>query len=144
MGYQSALEAAGADVLAFEQFGSYQGDWLAKVRVDGVEGWIRGAYGSCSGCDAFEGEFGYQGHYHGALGEPDRTYVSDYADTLTPETCAVCLDIKRRFAEFGKSYLDDVLTQEQVEAMADEHSSWDCDAKAIQAFVKANALPVAC
>jgi len=31
MSYYNALQAAGATVHAFEQFGSYQGHWIAKV-----------------------------------------------------------------------------------------------------------------
>lgn len=61
MGYREALEAAGATVLEFEEFGSYQGDWLALVEFKGQCGFVKGAYGSCSGCDAFEDEIGYGG-----------------------------------------------------------------------------------
>lgn len=32
MSYENALKAAGAEILEFGQFGSYQGDWWAKVR----------------------------------------------------------------------------------------------------------------
>lgn len=59
MRYESALEAAGCKVLEFEMTGSYQGDWYALVEVDGDMGIVRGSYGSCSYCDAFEAEFGY-------------------------------------------------------------------------------------
>jgi hypothetical protein len=59
MGYQQALEAAGAKIRAFKEFGSYQGDWFAITEDDYV---IQGSYGSCSGCDAFEAEFGYDSH----------------------------------------------------------------------------------
>jgi len=31
MSYDEALKAAGAEVLLYESFGSYQGDWWAKV-----------------------------------------------------------------------------------------------------------------
>lgn len=31
------LEIAGAEVLAYETFGSYQGDWLAKVNYNGTD-----------------------------------------------------------------------------------------------------------
>jgi hypothetical protein len=48
------LELAGARVIAYETFGSYQGDWLAKVEHNGAVKWIHGSYGSCSGCDALE------------------------------------------------------------------------------------------
>lgn len=53
--YESALEAAGAVVLAYKEFGSYQGDYIAKVRVGDQIAWIHDYYGSCSVCDALEG-----------------------------------------------------------------------------------------
>lgn len=63
MGYKSALEAAGCVVHAFENFGSYQGEWLAKVTktVAGQEytGYVHDWYGSCTMCDSYEAEFGY-------------------------------------------------------------------------------------
>ena len=59
MGYGEALEAAGCKVLQFEEFGSYQGEWLALVTHNGETGVVHGYYGSCSGCDAFEAEFGW-------------------------------------------------------------------------------------
>jgi len=46
MSYQIALEAAGAKILAFKEFGSYQGDWWAKVTYKNEMGWIKGCYGS--------------------------------------------------------------------------------------------------
>ena len=55
MSYTVALEAAGATVRAYQEFGSYQGDWWARVVLpDGREGWVTSSYGSCSGCDALE------------------------------------------------------------------------------------------
>ena len=77
MSYQEALEAAGARVEAFASFGSYQGDWVAKI---GHDRYIMGAYGSCSGCDAFEAEFGWGGDEEG--------------------------DYQQRLADFGRTYLD--------------------------------------
>jgi len=59
MGYFEALEAAGAQVLASQTFGSYQGDWFAKVNYNGSTAWVHGCYGSCSGCDAFCAEFDF-------------------------------------------------------------------------------------
>ena len=112
MGYKEALEAAGAEVMAFEEFGSYQGDWWAKVRYKGELGWVQGSYGSCSGCDAFEAEFGW--------------------DDGTPE----------KLAEFGRGYLDDLLLgQEQAEEEASRYIEWDSDAQEMVAWLKANALP---
>jgi hypothetical protein len=58
MGYSHALEAAGAKVLGYRCAGSYQGMWGAVIIYNGKLGLVTGAYGSCSVCDAFEGEFG--------------------------------------------------------------------------------------
>lgn len=62
MSYKKCLELAGAEVIVFQYFGSYQGDWWAKVRYNGQMGWVNGSFGSCSACDAFEFEFGDYGH----------------------------------------------------------------------------------
>ena len=35
MGYMASLEMAGAKVLSFKEFGSYQGTWLAIVEFNG-------------------------------------------------------------------------------------------------------------
>lgn len=56
MGYTEALEATGAKVKEYKEFGSYQGTWIAIIE-DGR--FIEGSYGSCSGCDSFQAEFGY-------------------------------------------------------------------------------------
>ncbi len=53
-GYDDALRLAGAEVHAYESFGSYQGIWLAKVTYQGKTGWVRGYFGSCSGCDGLQ------------------------------------------------------------------------------------------
>ena len=109
MSYQRALEAAGARIIAFEEFGSYQGTWVARVEYGGETGWVIGSYGSCSGCDAFEAEFGWS--------DPDE-------DEL---------------AAFGKTYLDGLLNQEQAEKHAGEYAEWSMeDAKALK-FVRAHA-----
>src|SRR5882762_8636559 len=99
MSYKEAIEFAGATVKAFESFGSYQGDWIAKVDFKGKIGWIQGSYGSCSGCDAFEAEFGYK----------DKA-DSGYNDKL---------------CNFGLLYLDNIVTQKQIEAFAAANISWD-------------------
>lgn len=86
MSYRSALVAAGATVLNYEAFGSYQGTWLAFVEYNGEKGIVEGSYGSCSGCDAFEAEFGW----------------SLYDEENTPEQKEA---LSQRLAEFGKRYL---------------------------------------
>lgn len=77
-------------------------------------GWVTGEYGSCSGCDAFEAEFGWDA-------EKDPDYQSKLAD-------------------FGRSYLDDMLTQEKAEKSASKNISWDSDAEKMVKFIKENRL----
>lgn len=133
MSYQEALEAAGAQVLAFEEFGSYQGDWWALVKYEGETGWVNGSYGSCSGCDAFEGEFGYSNGYNGGSGFWD--YETDKYREPTDEERK---DYEARLADFGKTYLDGVMTQEQAEAAASANLQWDSDAPAMLDFIRKN------
>ena len=110
-GYEAALWAAGVKVLAFREFGSYQGEWWAKVEFpSGQIGWVSGEYGSCSGCDAFEGEFGY-------------------ADSDTP-------NYLHRLRDFGREYLSNVSTFEQAVASASENLSWDHDAEEMVAWIQ--------
>jgi len=110
MSYELALGAAGAEVLEFETFGSYQGDWWAYVRYKNKHGWVTGSFGSCSGCDAFEAEFGWS--------DNDKP---DYLD---------------RMKEFGLTYLDPLLTQEEAESEAARNLEWDHEAKEMLEFIK--------
>ena len=112
MSYQESLEAAGAIVLIFDSFGSYQGDWWAKVEYNGRIGWVNGSYGSCSGCDAFEAEFGWN-------------------DDEQP-------DYQERLADFGRSYLDNLYTQEEAEKESSKYLDWDMDAQEMLDFIKKN------
>lgn len=108
--YKTALEKAGAEVLAYAEFGSYQGDWVAKVRYQDRVFWIRDYYGSCTGCDALQADMGYEDPTDEAL------------------------------AAFGKRYLEEEpLSYEQVLEKASENVSWDSDAEEMVAFVKGNA-----
>lgn len=111
-GYCKALRAAGAEVLVWDEFGSYQGDWLAKVVYKGKIGFIRGGYGSCSGCDAFEGEFGW--------GDNKK---SDYNE---------------RLIKFGQEYLDNMKTKEQFEAELTECPVWDLSSDDLKSWLKEN------
>lgn len=112
MSYETALKAAGAEVHCFESFGSYQGDWWAKVTYNGVTGWINGAYGSCSGCDAFEAEFG--------CNDDEK---SDYQE---------------RLAKFGAEYLDNIYDQEAALKKALEHADWDLEAASVAKYITEN------
>lgn len=139
MSYETAMKAAGATVHHYEAFGSYQGEWWALVTYNGVTGWVNGSYGSCSGCDAFEAEFGYSGgHYHGE--EYVGPYVSDPEDAdFKPESCEQCATLRDRFAEFGRGYLDDLMPTEKALAAASEHIEWDSEAPAMVAFITQHA-----
>lgn len=118
MGYRSALEAAGAKVLAYESFGSYQGDWYAKVEYNGETGWVQGSYGSCSYCDSFESEF--SGSY--------------YSDEESRD------DYDARLAKFGESYLTVITPQEQqveiLERQSEGNSWFDSEYGEILRYVK--------
>lgn len=54
-GYREMLEAEEIEILAWETFGSYQGDYAVVVKRNDLLGFIVIGYGSCSGCDALEG-----------------------------------------------------------------------------------------
>lgn len=133
-GYKDALEAAGAAVLAYESFGSYQGDWWAKVRYNDSTFWVHGCFGSCSVCDAFEGEFGWHG---------ERQTCYDHEYDLPGFPCMACEDkqesYRKRLVEFGKSYLDDPFTHAQALAKASENLEWDMDASTMVKFLNDNA-----
>lgn len=107
--YEWALEIAGAKILAFEAFGSYQGDWVAKVEWNGAVGWIKDYYGSCSGCDAFEAEM-------------------DWGDTLK----------KENVVDFAKRYLEEMKSYDEVLKEASENLSWDLDAQEMVDFIRKN------
>lgn len=123
MGYKLALEAAGAIVHHYEEFGSYQGDWLALVEYQEQVGWIHGCYGSCSGCDAFEAEFGWSQeefcseHRYGEEGRDDC------------EDCKIASEkYHKRLVDFGKHYLEDLKSQKEIEKATKQNWDWDMDA----------------
>lgn len=129
MSYNKALEAAGATVHDWEQFGSYQGDWLADVTVNGKHGFIRDCFGSCSYCDAFESEFGY---------EDDACDQHRYDHN--PE-CLGCREKKAKYDEklkaFGQRYLDDLLTKDEVLKLVSENLEWDANAQEMVDWINA-------
>ena len=110
MSYQSALIAAGANVIAFQEFGDWQGSWVALVEYRGERGWVQGSFGSCDQCDAFEAEFGW-----------DAEEEDDYQE---------------RLASFGESYLGGLQTTEQVLARYQQESEWDTEAEDVIFWVR--------
>jgi hypothetical protein len=111
-GYENALKAAGAKIFAFEAFGDWQGSWLAYVVYRGERGWVRGYFGSCDHCDAFEAEFGYD---HDAENEKD---------------------YPKRLANFGRTYLDALETTEQVLAHYEESKDWDLESQDVIFWIR--------
>lgn len=126
MTYEGALEAAGAEVLAFGEFGSYQGDWIAKVRYNGETGWVHGYYGSCSGCDSLQAEFDYD------TGD-DRVWENGEYRAKTEDEMK---SERARFAEFGAGYLGDIVDYDAILAHAERNADWDMDAEEMIKFVK--------
>lgn len=99
--YTGALVAAGATVHECRWFGSYQGHWIADVTLpDGRRGIIVGYYGSCSGCDAFEAEFGFERHEW------------DHKEVVVG--CDECAAYQKRLADFGRGYFDNLKTPEEA------------------------------
>lgn len=133
MSYKMALEAAGAEVLEFQRFGSYQGDWWAKVKYENETFWVWGSFGSCSYCDGFEREFGYNNH-----GECDE-HPYDFQ-----ESCDACKlkaeDYQNRLKDFGKTYLECGYSQAEAEENASRNFDWDSDAEYMVKFIKEHAI----
>jgi len=125
--YEEALKAAGIEVILFESFGSYQGDWWAKVKVGNDTGWINGAYGSCSSCDALEAEVG---------SEPWGSGPDD--PNITEEDRLEWQDYKVRLREFGERYMSDLKTKEEALKIASENIEWDLDAEVMVKFIEEN------
>jgi len=138
MDYKDALIAAGAEVLAYETFGSYQGDWWAKVNYEGKQFWVRGSYGSCSGCDALQHDFGWRL----SAGCEDHEYTYDDKTIAACSACqAVLADNEGKFAAFGKGYLtDEIYDQAGAEAKAAENLDWDQDARQMWDFLRTNSI----
>lgn len=136
MSYDLTLEAAGAKVLAFKQFGSYQGTWLAFVDYSGKKGIVEGAYGSCSGCDAFEAEFGWNdreiekaedGFYY-----RDNNYWDEEARITEEQAVELNKQYQEKLKDFGTGYLLDIQQKDILQTRLDvinskEEDDWFSD-----------------
>ena len=130
MSYKSALTAAGANVLAFESFGSCQGDWLAKVVFEGQTGYVAGSYGSCSSCDAFQAEFGWS--------DPE---CEEHRYENNTEPCEACSTLKAAYqvklAAFGRDYLN-LVTKEELVKRFGKQSEWDMGSADVLTWLEQN------
>jgi hypothetical protein len=129
MSYEKALEAAGATIHQFKDFGSYQGEWFALVTYNGDTGWIQGSFGSCSHCDAFEGEFGWDEHEW-----CDQHSYDPQADCIGCQKAKAKYQIK--LANFGKGYLDGLQQGTAILASLDKQSEWDSESHEAAAWIR--------
>jgi hypothetical protein len=120
MSYELALEAAGAKVVDIQDFGDYQGTWIAKLE-DGR--YVSGEFGSCSGCDAFEGEFGYH---------QDTCSLHSYSKEANCSDClSAKVDYDKRLTFFGQNYLEDAKSYKDMREEFAKNASWDSEASQI-------------
>ena len=129
--YCQALIFAGAEVLAFKTFGSYQGDWIAKIKLNGEILWIHDYYGSCSGCDAFQSEVDIEWHQH----EDGKTV---WGIDGFKEDCEACQKMKTQYADFGKKYFEDTVSYEKLLENVGKNIEWDYEAQEMVDWVKNN------
>lgn len=107
MSYELTLRKAGATVLAYKEVGDYQGTWGCVVEYKGKLGLVTGSYGSCSGCDAFQGEFGWGGNHD--FSERNGKYYKWYDEEITKEEYEQGIaEHERKLAQFGEGYLNDI------------------------------------
>jgi len=110
-GYGKSIVCAGGKIHCSKRFGSYQGDWWAKVTYKDQTGWICVKFGSCTTCDDYKAEFN----------------PFDKPPTKT------------ELAAFGKKYLDGcIMTQEEAIKKASKDLDWDLEAQPMVDFIKEN------
>lgn len=137
MGYAQALEAAGAKVLDTKYAGSYQGTWGSIVEYNGKKGLVTGAFGSCSGCDAFQAKFGWGCDFY----KRDDKFLQD-GDEITEEQYNEGISqYYQRLADFGKSYLHVIQDKWDVENQLanlskDEDDWYDHEQRELLAWAK--------
>ena len=119
MSYENALEAAGATIHNSRAFGSYQGDMWIHLTYNGTTGWLCISYGSCGGCDSYEAWHNDIRHQH-----PD--YYENWDAYPTQE----------ELADFGRGYLDSIMTTEEAIVVASERLDWDMEAKEMIEFIE--------
>jgi len=129
MGYRESLLKAGAQVLDYQEFGSYQGDWIAFVNFNGKKGFVQSYFGSCSGCDAFQSEFNYN---------EDKCEEHRWDDDVIEcdECKAKKMSYEEKIKNFGLSFLENILNYQEVYASVSENLEWDGNAKEMVDWVE--------
>ena len=124
MSYKQALEAAGAEIHDFKYFGDYQGTWWANVTYQGHTGFIAGYYGSCSGCDSYEGTFNYDEMW---------CDLHKYERVSERSTCEDCQEsetkYEKKLAEFGRQFLDNIMTKEEAMSASNRYCEEDLESE---------------
>jgi len=137
MGYRLALDANDVVVREYKEFGYCQGTWIA-VLEDGR--FVEGSYGSCSGCDAFQGEFGWNDDK--IIKQQDGKYYHDNhywdeSEEITEEKANEENSMyDARLKSFGKGYLNSSETKAEIVARykrkCEEDYAWDDDKEILQ------------
>ncbi len=117
--YETLLETPDSHVLAFKEFGFYEGTWIAKVRYKDKIIWIKDYYGSCSGCDTLEHiKFEYK------------------LASLREKNIEEKLRITNVLAEMAKDYLENGITFEELEAELAKDMQENSDTQEAMKFIQ--------
>jgi len=119
--YDDLLRFGGAKVLAYEAFGSYQGDWIAKVRIKFRVKWIHGGFGSCSGCDAIQSETEHCSHHW-------EQFKND---------CDKCQECVQGLKRLAAEYIAEATTFDDVFKEISKHD-WDSETPKMVKWMEAN------
>lgn len=79
--YEIIAYANGQAPIYYEEFGSYQGEWLMLARDEAGFSLYKGSYGSCSGCDSYEADIPTYDD-SGVSMEKAREFAKDYVPFL--------------------------------------------------------------
>ena len=123
-GYEDVLSRLYDKVYCYEEFGSYQGDWPAKVRKGNEVFWLLGYYGSCSGCDWFQAKEDYPWELKCGTFENAKKMLQKETDRI--------------LKEFQDNYEADKFTQDEIEKHYEAELKYydDEDYKEMLDFVK--------
>lgn len=81
-GYEAIIGLCVDEVVTSERFGDYQGDAYVLVRMGDAYGFLTYGYGSCSGCDWYEGTSSVDGFVEMTIALRDQTHWEPSADAL--------------------------------------------------------------